>query len=110
MTAKSVVSLISLVGLFGCAPPLQQTLPANHPANPAAEEAPAPAASQSMKREPPEELGSHIENKPASAGHVHPPPAAPTAGANRCPMHSEAHSDEPGPCPKCGMQMRREAP
>jgi hypothetical protein len=32
-------------------------------------------------------------------------PAAPGAIDYTCPMHPEVHSDHPGSCPKCGMEL-----
>jgi NADH-quinone oxidoreductase subunit J len=40
----------------------------------------------------------------AHAGHAGDAPAAPE-GVWTCPMHSEVRSDEPGKCPKCGMDL-----
>lgn len=50
-----------------------------------AEEAPAPAPSAT----------------PAAT-----PPAAPSATSYGCPMHPDVVADQPGRCPKCGMQLR----
>ncbi len=67
----SIATLSALgAALTGCAPPYSPPpLPANHPANPAAAEAPPPPGSQTLAREP-----SGASSKGADAvgpGHDH---------------------------------------
>jgi Cu+-exporting ATPase len=49
--------------------------------------------------------------QPSSAGAETPPAIPAAARANYvCPMHPEVRSDQPGPCPKCGMALEPEHP
>lgn len=43
----------------------------------------------------------------AEKGHQHP---APQKDLYTCPMHPEVQSDKPGKCPKCGMDLVKQAP
>ncbi len=67
----SIATLWALCGaLIGCAPPYSPPpLPLNHPANPAAAEAPLPPGSQTLTREP--SRASSREADAVGRGHDH---------------------------------------
>ncbi len=68
-------------------------LPADHPANPEAPEAPVQA--------PPNTL-SEGQTSPAAT------PESPEETVYSCPMHPEVKASAPGRCPECGMALNRE--
>ena len=53
---------------------------------------------------PQAEAGGHAHHGHHGHGH-HTEPAAEPTGPYTCPMHPEVTSDEPGSCPKCGMDL-----
>ena len=131
---KRLLLILTLAALGGCAASYTEpTLPADHPANAAAKEAPLPTRWQTLdlagvdpivalqpgagmdhaghgtadKAEPmPAEPGAE------AGGHKHdaPAPSAPAAAAlYACPMHPEVTSDKPDQrCPKCGMKLKKQ--
>lgn len=92
--------------LAGCAVRTFE-VPANHPASPAASEAPVQPESTTLKVEslnqaPPTEDGAPF------AGDTHQQRGQAAAVAPyQCPMHPDVQSDKPGRCPKCGMNLQR---
>lgn len=47
----------------------------------------------------------HDSTKPTSHGHQSDEPSSSHSAAYTCPMHPEVKSDQPGPCPQCGMDL-----
>jgi hypothetical protein len=119
VTAKDIVLLSGALVLSACAPATQPPLPVNHPGNPAASEAPATGPSATLKNEPLDRMSAD-ESEARVAGHMHghqhghsdaandSKDKAAAKGEYRCPMHPDVRSDEPGRCPKCGMNLQRE--
>jgi len=89
-----------------CSAPATLELTGSHPASPQAEEAPLPAASDTLAI-PPAAAESPATAPPATHEHAH----HGGAGAERapasyvCPMHADVTSAAPGNCPRCGMPL-----
>lgn len=106
MTFKHISIALGALVVAGCAA-RQIELPANHPANPAASEAPVPPDSATLKNEPVSQAQTPDDEAPIG-GHAqdrHTPPA--DAAVYQCPMHPDVRSDKPSRCPKCGMQLKK---
>jgi hypothetical protein len=129
---------LTLALLTGCTgQPDQTKVPTEHPANPAAAEAPVPPSSQTLASPT---TGTESNEAGSSAASVHagghdhgashggtaaaapdaagestaataPPAAGAKGGATvyTCPHHPEVTSDKPGECPKCHMKLRPRA-
>lgn len=100
---------VMLTLLGGCAATYHELpAPANHPANPAAEIAPAVEASHTLAIAP-TRLAPPKAATPAMAGEHggdNPPTATTGAALYVCPMHPEVISEKPDQrCPKCGMKL-----
>ena len=79
---------------LGCTSAIRlQPLPADHPANPEAPEAPVQAPLKTL---------SEGQTTPAAA------PESPEETVYSCPMHPEVKASAPGRCPECGMTLNRE--
>jgi hypothetical protein len=96
--------------LAGCAARPLAPLTSEHPASPAAAEAPAPLPSMTLTpagRLPMDDAVSGHAGMAAGhgahgmSGHTAPPAAA----SYTCPMHPEVRTTKPGRCPKCGMTL-----
>jgi len=105
MTLRCSSFALGALAIAGCAA-RQIEVPANHPANPAASEAPAPPESATLRNETPhpslteqDELSGH--------GQHHRRGQAAAEAPYRCPMHPDVRSDKPGRCPVCGMQLKK---
>lgn len=91
--------------LFACASTTGSFAPlaASHPAHPQAPEFPITDPSAFLRATAAEAAPGEPE-VPATAVAV--------TGTHVCPMHPDVGSDEPGPCPQCGMKLvpRADAP
>ena len=114
MRAWSLVALLATTLFAGCAAPPEEPLTNDHPANPAAAEAPPAPASETLARPSREDrvAPAEVPAAPDSQNHQHAGGAdAGTTTQFTCPHHPEVVSAEPGDCPKCGMKLqRRSAP
>lgn len=104
---------VAALMLGGCAASYTEpTLPADHPANAAAEESPPAARSTVLDLAGADPVGEAPAGPAMDHGGHGAPGAAPAAGAASlysCPMHPEVTSDKPGQrCPKCGMRLERQ--
>lgn len=98
--------ICGIVLLAGCGAAPLSPLPLNHPANPAATEAPPQAPSTALREISAVDAPSDDPEPPAISGHHH---SAQASGISyRCPMHADVHSDHPGNCPICGMPLQEE--
>jgi hypothetical protein len=89
----------------GCSAPAAFELTGAHPASPQAEEAPLPAASDTLAI-PPAAAASQPDAQPATHEHAHGRAGAERAPSSYvCPMHADVTSGAPGNCPKCGMPL-----
>ena len=133
MNKTPPLAALSLL-VVGCAATKPMTLGPDHPASPAAADAPVPDPSKTLATTGP--AGVPQQAEAAHAGHDHhqhdaggmnmssgegaavpaTATAAPGASATQpgsrqatytCPMHPEVVSDKPGKCPKCGMTLVR---
>jgi hypothetical protein len=107
MTLKHVSIALSALVVVGCAA-RQIEVPLNHPANPAASEAPPQPESATLKSDPvngPQAYGDEVP----IAGHAqhHREQPAALVAPYRCPMHPDVRSDKPGRCPICEMQLKK---
>ena len=125
--------IATLLALGGCAASYTEpSLPADHPASAAAEEAPPPTrwstldvaaadpvgampAGPAMEHTGHEADGQDVPPQPEAAGHRHETPSAAGTGgavapaAYSCPMHPEVVSDKPDQrCPQCGMKLTKQ--
>lgn len=120
--------IAALLALGGCAASYTEpTLPADHPANLAAEEAPSPMRWStldtaavgpvgSMPAEPAMDHSGHEgDEKTAPLPEKRdyedetPPRGAAAPGTYACPMHAEVTSDKADQrCPKCGMKLKKQ--
>jgi hypothetical protein len=106
---RTLVPALAALALAGCTADYREpALPADHPANPAAEIAVLP--------ENPRTLAIVESASPAMPGAHHPaghdegvaPPTEPGA-IYSCPMHPQVTSDKPDQrCPECGMKLRKQ--
>ena len=109
MTIRRTLFALAVSLVAGCAAqPDAAEVPADHPANPAAAEAPAPPSSQTLA------LPALAAAAPPAAPTTSPGPAVTGAAAGgatvyTCPHHPEVTSDRPGECPKCHMKLRPKA-
>ncbi len=108
--------------LLGCAGAIRlQPLPADHPANHEAPEAPMQAAPRTLREGPegssvgsgasPREHPMDHEHMTGSEGQTTPSAAAPESpeeAVYSCPMHPDVKASAPGRCPECGMALIRE--
>ena len=91
---------VLLGGAAGCAERAEPAAPTQrHPASPTAAEAPAPAASNTLKPDLDPD-GAAPGGAPAPADDALATPAAYT-----CPHHPRVMEAEPGDCPTCGMPL-----
>lgn len=90
----------------GCSARGPLPLDATHPASPSAAEAPPPVERTTLKNEP--LIVPDQGDQAPIAGHVHRHGSAVAAAPYQCPMHPEVQSNQPGRCPKCGMELRKE--
>lgn len=127
---KKPILIATLSVLGGCAASYTEpNLSSDHPANPAAEQAPpptrwrtldladadpvAPAPAAGGMDHSGHGMGDNAEPKPVEpgmegGGHKHEAPAPTPAAAvmYACPMHPEVTSDKPDQrCPKCNMKL-----
>jgi hypothetical protein len=101
--------------LVACASvPISFSLPHDHPASPCADEAPVPTPSTTLAVNGLEAQSSEGERAPdagsgstATGDHGDPAKSADATHAYTCPMHASVGSNEPGRCPKCGMQLKK---
>jgi hypothetical protein len=102
--SRAVVLLLIGVLAAGCAAPAPQVeLSADHPASPAADEAPVPEPSTTLAIPSGARTAPSV---PMPAHHHHTAPAAPAPpAAYVCPMHPDVTSASPGSCPRCGMKL-----
>lgn len=110
MTFKHISFALGALAMAGCAA-RQIEVPLNHPANPSASEAPPQPESATLKNDSVKGAQTHGDEAPIDGDVQHHgghPPAAVTA-PYRCAMHPDVHSDKPGRCPKCGMQLKEGA-
>ncbi len=100
MLLATLCVLFGSLILFGCAGAIRlQPLPADHPANPEAPEAPMQPPPQALREGP----GSTLEGPGASPSEQDQPEGA----VYTCPMHPEVKASAPGRCPKCGMALKQ---
>lgn len=113
----------SLAFVVGCGAVEEKPLAKEHPANPAAPEAPLPARSRTLdlaaadspSTTPAREAdhaahGDRGVHGPTPPARFEPTPATSSARPESkalytCPMDPEVVSDKPGRCPKCGMKL-----
>ncbi len=89
--------------LFGCTGAIKlQPLPADHPANPAAAEAPMPPPTQTL-RDGPEASSEGPDALPSE----HPMDHDHEGAVYTCSMHPEVKMSAPGRCPECGMALKQ---
>jgi len=81
------------LALLGCAATLPESNPKLDPANPSAEEAPAPTVRNLVEGDRRATIEAPTSARPAIF---------------TCPMHPEVRSTSPGKCPKCGMTLVRD--
>ncbi len=105
---KDIMLLSGTAALSACAPALQTPLSTNHPASPAASEAPAAMPSATLRNELVDQTGAeNSEAPPVDEMDRHQTGQA-TQSEYRCPMHADVRSDKQGRCPKCGMSLQLE--
>ncbi len=121
MLRGTLCVLLGSLILFGCAGAIRlQPLPADHPANPEAPEAPMQAPPQTLREAPggssedpgasPSEHPMDHQHEPGGGGQTQPPtgePDPPEGAVYTCPMHPEVRESAPGRCPKCGMALKQ---
>ena len=100
ISLRSLLSFSIPFLLSACATASGSFVPlgSNHPSSAQAPEVPITDPSAFLRAEDGE--NSAAEESPASAD-----AASATLGAYVCPMHAGVSSNEPGRCPKCGMQL-----
>ena len=122
MLRATLCVLFGSLILLGCAGAIRlQPLPADHPANPEAPEAPMQAPPQTLRQGPgsssegsgtsPSEHPMDHEHETGGEGQTQPSTGEPdlTQGAvYSCPMHPEVKASAPGRCPTCGMTLNQE--
>ncbi len=95
---------VAFIGLVACGPPhAELRRPTPDPADLGAPEAPTSPASKTLTVS----LQAPIPLAPFTPLAVSPSLdiAAKIPSSYTCPMHPEVHSDQPGKCPKCGMEL-----
>jgi hypothetical protein len=102
MTIRRFTLALGVALAAGCAAQQQVGVSSEHPANPAAAQAPVPPRSETLAIE---RTGRREAGAPsaAAAEHHHEHGAA---AIYTCPHHPEVQSDRPGECPKCHMKLR----
>ena len=107
--------------LSGCAGAIRlQPLPADHPANHEAPEAPMQAPTQTLREGPggssvdpgasPSEHPMDHEHETGGGGQTQSStaePEPPEGTVYSCPMHPEVRASAPGRCPTCGMALKQ---
>ena len=97
--------LFGSLSFLGCGGPIQwQPLPSDHPANPAAPEAPVQGPPKALREDTggnASEGGSQTKASTAEAG-------SPEGAVYSCQMHPEVEASAPGRCAKCGMALKQE--
>jgi len=128
MLAKALSATLSALLLVGCGHnTVPSPLPADHPANPAAAEAPIPPLSKTLdvrlaaaeNRDASEEMPAmqhdhgarRHDDDSAEAGDGDMTATQPKAAQALyvCPMHKKVVSDKPGKCPICKMKLKLKA-
>ena len=115
---KSISAIVVALVFSGCAGMEPTPLTAKHPASGQAAEGaifrPAPLTDETTQRVTEQLARAKPEQefaKPPSPQHRademehKTPQQAAGDGAYTCPMHPEVESDQPGECPKCGMDL-----
>lgn len=107
--------------LLGCTSAIRlQPLPADHPANPEAPEAPVQAPLKTLSGGPqgmPDSPGVSPSQHPMDHEHTTGSegqttsfaagPVSPEEAVYSCPMHPDVKASAPGRCPECGMALNR---
>jgi Heavy metal binding domain len=100
VVCRGLVSILSLT--IGCGPEIPSAYPIGSPLSTAAALAPSRAVDGSLREDPPLPGQAAVSSWSGLAPHLN-------TGAQKevltCPMHPEVHSDKPGRCPKCGMNL-----
>lgn len=78
-------------------------VPAIHPANPAAYEAPLPRQSTTLEGESLDDAATEENAAPIGGHGQHAQPM--DASMFQCPMHPDVQQTGPGKCPRCGMAL-----
>ena len=96
--------------LLGCAGAIRlQPLPADHPANPEAAEAPMQTPPQTLREAPAsEDPGASPSEHPMDHEHETGGDGETQPAVYTCPMHPDVKASAPGRCPKCGMMLKQE--
>ena len=124
MRRSVVCAIVGLLFLPSCGRPIMlRPLPADHPANPEAPESPVQAPSKTLGEGASvmsNDAGAPTPQHPAhpdhqlEAGngkkHAAAEPQSSPAKLYRCPMHPKVKASTPGPCPKCGMALKKKEP
>lgn len=120
MNPRALTLLLCVAGLAGCRPYEPPPVTADHPASPEAPAAPLTPAPSTLAIDEanlpsmPAELQMHSHGQagmemtapaPTSESVPKAPSSEPAQAIYTCPMHPEVVSDQPGTCPKCGMEL-----
>lgn len=106
MIFKHTSLALGVLVLAGCTA-RQIVVPPNHPANPAASEAPMLPESATLRNDPQSQVRTEEGLPIAEQRHHHQQEQAAAGGSYRCPMHPDVRSETPGRCLKCGMQLSK---
>lgn len=114
MNIRPLLALLASTLFAGCAAPPEAPVTTEHPAHPAAAEAPVAAASGTLALPNRSDSPEHGESPAATATTVASPPhqhhvVNGGAALYTCPHHPEVTSAAPGDCPKCGMKLEPKA-